>query len=116
MDQTRRIVTFDHDQISNYTISAVLQPSIVLPGALPDYAGDDAIPQIFKGDVLDKKMKKIGDAQLHFDTRDTLRYLSIEDNNKDGRLIAEEHFGKLNDQKNVHQLWVKNNSFHIHRV
>ena len=75
--------------------SAILQPSIVLAGALPAYAGDAAIPQIFKGDVQNNKFEKVGRAQLHFDTFDALQYLSIDDGHVDGRLIAEQHYGRL---------------------
>lgn len=76
-------------------LRAFLQPSIVLPGALPEYATDAAIPQIFKGKVTNLEDKVVGRAQLQFDTTDALKYLSIEDDHIDGRLIAEEHFGIL---------------------
>ena len=95
IDYSSRIVTFDHDDIRKYTISAVLQPSIVLAGALPDIAGDTAIPQIFKGELRNDKYESVGRAQLHFDSFDKLRYLSIDDGHEDGRLIAEQQFGNM---------------------
>ena len=69
-------------------------PSIVLPGALPAYAGNAAIPRFFKGKVKRKGLL-VGKATLQFDSEDKLQHLSIDDGDENGKLIAEEHFGKL---------------------
>ena len=73
---------------------ADLSPSIVLPGALPAYAGNAAIPRFFKGKVRRKGLF-VGKATLQFDSEDKLQHLSIDDGDENGKLIAEEHFGKL---------------------
>ena len=75
-------------------ISADLLPSIVLPGALPTYAGHSAIPRFFKGKVK-RRNHVVGKASLQFDSDDKLQHLSIDDGHHQGKLIAEEHFGKL---------------------
>ena len=45
--------------------------------------------------MLDSVNGRVGSAHVHFDNLDRLKYLAIDDNHEDGRLIAEEHFGKL---------------------
>ncbi|CBY24616.1 unnamed protein product [Oikopleura dioica] len=95
-DFTNRIVGFDAETpLANYTVEAVLQPSIVEPNALPKYASPNAIPLVFRGKLKNERDQLLGTAELHFNTFDKLRYLKINDKNEEGSFIGEPHLGRL---------------------